>query len=82
MGVALQTRKRPILLGLGALVLLYGAYQIARVSLDGQSPQASAVHVEPGAALAPEPNVKAPASAAAIVAPAQERRRLGSGRRR
>lgn len=71
MGSALQARKRPILLGLGALVLLYGAYQIARVSIDGPAPQASAVHVEPGVAEAPEPAAKAPASAAVVGAPSQ-----------
>jgi localization factor PodJL len=71
MGSALQARKRPILLGLGALVLLYGAYQIARVSIDGPAPQASAVHVEPGVAEAPAPAAKAPASAAVVGAPSQ-----------
>ncbi len=32
---AIQERKRPLLLGLGALVLMTGAYQIARVGIDG-----------------------------------------------
>ncbi|MEK8092073.1 peptidoglycan-binding protein [Methylocystis sp. IM3] len=32
---AIQDRKRPLLLGLGALVLMAGAYQIARVGIEG-----------------------------------------------
>jgi localization factor PodJL len=62
MGAALQSRRRPILLGLGALVLLYGAYQIARVSLDAPAPQASSARMEPSVAKAPEPAANAPAA--------------------
>ncbi|BGE86610.1 SEL1-like repeat protein [Methylosinus trichosporium] len=72
-GAVLQTRRRPILLGLGALVLLYGAYQIARVSLDAPaSHQSSAVRMEPSAATTSEPAAKeeAPRDTAASVAPA------------
>ncbi|MBY6243546.1 peptidoglycan-binding protein [Methylosinus sp. Sm6] len=65
-GAVLQARRRPILLGLGALVLLYGAYQIARVSLDAPAPQqSSAAVVEPGAAKLAEPAAEAPREAAA-----------------
>jgi localization factor PodJL len=62
MGTVLQARRRPILLGLGALVLLYGAYQIARVSLDAPAPQASSARMEPTVAQAPEPAPNAPAA--------------------
>lgn len=62
MGAVLQARRRPILLGLGALVLLYGAYQIARVSLDAPAPQASSARMEPSVAKAPEPAPSAPAA--------------------
>jgi localization factor PodJL len=39
-GSALQARKRPLLLALGALVLIIGAYQIARVGIQTASPPA------------------------------------------
>lgn len=32
---AIQERKRPLLLGLGAMVLMVGAYQVARIGIDG-----------------------------------------------
>ncbi|WP_036292418.1 SEL1-like repeat protein [Methylosinus sp. PW1] len=51
-GAALQSRRRPLLLGVGVLVLLYGAYQIARVTLDNPAPQASAIQAEPSEATA------------------------------
>ncbi|WP_400769732.1 hypothetical protein [Methylosinus sporium] len=51
-GAALQSRRRPLLLGVGVLVLLYGAYQIARVTLDNPAPQASAIQAEPNEATA------------------------------
>ncbi len=65
-GAALQSRRRPLLLGVGVLVLLYGAYQIARVTLDSPAPQASAVQAEPSeaAAAAETPATEASASAA------------------
>ncbi|PPD43372.1 MAG: peptidoglycan-binding protein [Methylocystis sp.] len=48
---AINDRKRPLLLGLGALVLLIGAYQIARVSIEGgELPGPTAHHHETEAA--------------------------------
>jgi localization factor PodJL len=70
----LQARKRPILLGVGALVLLYGAYQIAQVTLDTPTSKLSAAHVEPEPQDAPEsaPAPKAPAEASAAATQAKE----------
>lgn len=45
-GAAIQERKRPLLLGLGALVLLIGAYQIARVGIQGVENRAASAHQE------------------------------------
>ena len=57
-GSSLQARKRPILLGLGALVLLIGAYQIAKLGVEG------AGRVEPRVQSdASAPDAKAPAPA-------------------
>lgn len=52
-GVAIQARRRPLLLSLGALVMLIGAYQIARVGIDAPRPIAPTVRREPGAAVSP-----------------------------
>ncbi|PWB93449.1 SEL1-like repeat protein [Methylosinus sporium] len=64
-GAALQSRRRPLLLGVGVLVLLYGAYQIARVTLDDPAPQASAIQAEPNEATASVPAEKSAPEAAA-----------------
>ncbi|WP_166142441.1 SEL1-like repeat protein [Methylosinus sp. RM1] len=64
-GAALQSRRRPLLLGVGVLVLLYGAYQIARVTLDDPAPQASAIQAEPSEATASVPAEKSAPEAAA-----------------
>ncbi|WP_051134374.1 SEL1-like repeat protein [Methylocystis sp. ATCC 49242] len=75
-GAAIQERKRPLLLGLGAIVLLIGAYQIARVSIQGVDNGAS-THQEhqeaEAAAPAPTtadaaPKAEAPETPAAPVA--------------
>jgi localization factor PodJL len=67
-GSTLQTRKRPLLLALGALVMLIGAYQVARVSTrDTASPPArvGANDAEPNAGKnageAAKPHQAAPA---------------------
>jgi len=41
-GSAFQRRKRPLLLALGALVMLIGAYQLARLGMDFQAPSSVA----------------------------------------
>lgn len=72
-GSTIQARKRPLLLGLGALVLLIGAYQVARVSIEGVAPLAPTAHheAEPVAESAPEADAKGGAqSGAAVEAPA------------
>ena len=69
-GASVKARKRPILLGLGALVLLVGAYQVAKVSIEGGAgaPEPAA-HIDAGDASAPA--AKPPADTApAIDAPA------------
>jgi localization factor PodJL len=48
-GSAWQNRKRPLLLGLGTLALLIGAYQVARVTIDSPAPIASAHNEQEGA---------------------------------
>jgi localization factor PodJL len=57
---AIQERKRPLLLGLGAMVLMVGAYQVARIGIDGadgwrQERQQDHQHAEiaPGDGVAP-----------------------------
>jgi localization factor PodJL len=76
LGAAVQERKRPLLLGLGALVLMFGAYQIARVGLehietaphehaDLTPAPAAPVAAPPPAASAP----KAPAASAPSAPP-------------
>jgi len=60
-GAAIQDRKRPLLLGLGAIVLLIGAYQIARVSIQGVDTGASTQH-EHQEADAAAPSTAAPAA--------------------
>jgi localization factor PodJL len=72
---AIQERKRPLLLGLGALVLLVGAYQIARVGIQGATVNSHGGHEITEAAPAGEETPSAPApkaeapSAAPVVAP-------------
>lgn len=81
---AIQERKRPLLLGLGALVLIIGAYQIARVGIQTADVNAHANHemseaTPAGGETAPSaeassaaPTESAPApKAAAPVAPAR-----------
>lgn len=63
LGSAMQARKRPLLLGLGALVLLIGAYQVARVAIDAPSRLAPSAHSDAG-------DVSTPAAAARPDAPA------------
>jgi localization factor PodJL len=64
---AIQERKRPLLLGLGALVLMIGAYQIARVGIEGadkwrqDSRHAEAAHTESDAEPEAAPGPGAPA---------------------
>ncbi|MBU6525971.1 SEL1-like repeat protein [Methylocystis sp. MJC1] len=70
---AIQERKRPLLLGLGALVLLIGAYQIARVGIQSADVNAHANHemseADPvGAETAP--SAEAPSAAPVESAPA------------
>ncbi len=69
---AIQERKRPLLLGLGALVLLVGAYQIARVGIQGGNVDAHGRHEITEAAPAGEeaPPVAAPKAEAPPAAPA------------
>ncbi len=72
---SVQARKRPILLGLGALVLLVGAYQVAKVSIEGGAgaPEPAA-HIDAGDASAPAakpPVDPAPATEAPAKAPRQ-----------
>lgn len=60
----IQERKRPLLLGLGALVLMAGAYQIARIGIDGaetwrQGGQHAEISPGDGEATAPAPAPKA-----------------------
>lgn len=52
-GSALQERKRPLLLGLAALAMLVGAYQIARQSLEDGAPLAPVAQNEQRGAEAP-----------------------------
>lgn len=70
-GAALQSRRRPLLLGVGVLVLLYGAYQIARVTLDSPTPQVSGVQIEPDNASAADKAAAAAEPAAEDAAPAE-----------
>ncbi len=66
---ALQDRKRPLLLGLGALVLMLGAYQIARVGIDGVDKWRHRDHHSETAPAAVEAmDAAAPADAAATPA--------------
>ncbi|BDV33208.1 SEL1-like repeat protein [Methylocystis iwaonis] len=68
---AIQERKRPLLLGLGALVLLIGAYQIARVGIQTADVNAHANHEMSDAAPAETaPGAEAPVATPAEPAPA------------
>lgn len=73
LGAAVQARKRPLLLGLGALVLLIGAYQIARVSVDAPAPIAPTVKTEPGNSIDSEaaPQSRPETTAGAPAAPSK-----------
>ncbi len=66
---AIQDRKRPLLLGLGALVMLIGAYQVARISIEGGNLPGPGAHQEAEAtsedAGAPAQEANAPAQATA-----------------
>lgn len=69
-GSAIGDRKRPLLLGLGALVLLVGAYQVARVGIEGGAPTevvAPHVHGDVDAPAKAEPSAAAKADAKADV---------------
>ncbi len=72
-GAAVQERKRPLLLGLGALILLIGAYQVVRVGMEGGAPIAPVAHRQQQEADAPAPTLAAetrPTAEAAPPAPA------------
>ncbi len=60
LGAAIQDRKRPLLLGLGAVMLLIGAYQIARMGGQGGLPLASSLNQQeakaPARAIRPTPS--------------------------
>ena len=68
-GAAIQERKRPLLLGLGALVLLIGAYQVARVGMEGGAPIAPVAHRQQQEADAPAPSPAAETRPAAEKTP-------------
>jgi localization factor PodJL len=61
-GSALLARKRPLLLGIGALVLLVGAYQVARISIQGVEPFAGNPSQERQAGEPAAPEAEAPAA--------------------
>lgn len=65
LGAAIQERKRPLLLGLGALILMLGAYQIARTGSDHteNAPERTAPAGKEAPA-APAPSVAPPAAGA------------------
>ncbi|MBI3275230.1 MAG: SEL1-like repeat protein, partial [Methylocystis sp.] len=73
-GRAILARKRPLLLGLGALVLLVGAYQIAKVGIA--APPSPAIHSGAGDASGPagdaRPDAPADAKPTAKAAPQAE----------
>lgn len=68
-GAAILERKRPLLLGLGALVLLIGAYQVARVGMEGGAPIAPVAHRQQQEADAPAPSPAAETRPAAEKTP-------------
>lgn len=77
-GAAIQARKRPLLLGLGALVMLIGAYQIARVSVDLPNQGTASVHGEGGEAAKPGSAQQAQSDVASAPSAAEEPSRPGA----
>jgi localization factor PodJL len=68
-GASLAARKRPLLLGLGALVLLVGAYQVARIGIEGREHAETAAHSAHVDAAVEPPQTGASAPADADAAP-------------